>query len=271
LVTTTDEPDTGVLRVHPTGGGQSITLAPSGTSLRFDVTQDSSAVIFGANEDGSTADLTLIPIGGGSSQLLVPGASDNGFRTMRDGTTFVYLMPDDSLHAMNLDGSNERTLVPTGVIDTSAETTDALIGITQIGTTGLASLTLIHTGATGMVALGSSAIDEGFTDDGAYYFFRDLVQSSGAGTLRSVDVTAASIGMLAMNVVRVVIADDRRAIFLDTAGVLQLGDASTGGVSPIQSGVGSFSRVPDGFGMHASRVAYAIRSGPSAGIYLASL
>jgi hypothetical protein len=259
------------LQAFPLAGGSPVTLAPSGAAKRFSITPDGAIVVFGANDNGSLANLTRIPIGGGTTTPLVAGASRRAFRVLEDGLTLAFLYPPSALEAIQLDGTGLLTLVGSGATDIIQTSSHEIVYATLVdSTTGLATLRIIDKDGTADTALGSAALDEGFAPGEGFYIFRDGVVGQ-SGELRGIAQSGGPLFSLGARVNRSSFADAGRVVFLDDSYALRKASLATGAVALLEDGVGSYNVVPDAPGASSSRVAFAIPADPGAGIYVAPI
>jgi hypothetical protein len=246
-------------------------LLADGGAKHFALTPNGTQVVLGAHDTGTQADLTLMPVVGGSDTLLVAGAQHGNFDVMGDGTTLLYLdASTSSLKKIQTDGTGGATLVANAVVGIVAMSSQAVVYSTLVDAiTGLATLRFVRKTGSSDTALGTLAIDEGFSPDQAYYMFRDQVSGTD-GSLEVLTVSSAAKSLLATGVSRSSAADTTRLVYLDNSGLLRQAAFATGTKTTLEDNVTDFRLVPDSFGSaNKGRVAFVVAAGKP-GVYVAS-
>jgi hypothetical protein len=273
LLSNTNPDATSALNAFPVEGGVAIPLA-TGNSNRFQITSDGAQILFGANEAGPIADLSLLASsGGGAPTQVVAQVNDDGFRLLKDNASLAFINLAGGLESIALDGTGRLELVPSGVIETEDASTNAIVYITNFDlVTGLPSLRMARADGSLDLNLGTLAVSEGFSPDNVFYFFRDTMRTDPTtlepkdGTLRFVNTTTGALSTLAVDVKKVSVPDNTRTIFLTRNDLLQLADVATGERQVLQDFVDRFDLVRS---PAATQVAFSIKEGELAGLYLA--
>lgn len=259
------------VKSYPLAGGAPITLLAANASMRFDIAANGLDVVVGSNHISGTDTTTIsrLNIAGGGPTTLAANANETDFRLLDSAAsstlatlTLIYSQPD-SLERIQLDGTGGAVLktVGSGVVDTEASSINAVVYATFVDAiSGLATLRFVRSDGTGDLALGTAALDLGFTqDDGGYLFLSDATVNgwTTSGTLKALDVNTGTITVLGSNVTDVSELDATRVAFIDSAGTLKLADLTSGVSTTIDTEVTGFAKVPDALGSPvASQIAY---------------
>ena len=261
-----------VVQAFPLGGGAPVNLpgCVTGCSSRFQVSNAGRQVVFGANEVGDAADLTVVDANGQGATILAAQGSDNAFVIAEDSETLVFLDKafGGTLSSIGLDGSGLTSLGSQGVVDIIAANAEAVVYATVLNA-DTATLRVVGADGAGDAALATNAVDEGFSSDGAFYLFRDGV-TGGVGTLKFTSTQGFSAEEVAAGVDKASYQNDTLVVFIDSNGLLQVVDLTSNKATLFEDFINKFELLRQANG-DAAQVAFTVPGGAAAGLYVEDL
>jgi hypothetical protein len=262
-----------VVQAFPLGGGAPINLpgCANGCSSRFQVSNVGQQVIFGANESGDIADLSVVSANGQGLTTLAAQGNDNAFVIAEDSETMVFIdkAVQGVLSSIGVDGSGLTTLGSQGVVDIIAANADAVIYATTINADNTLTLRIVGADGAGDAALAQNAEDEGLSSDGAFYLFRDGV-TGGVGTLKFTSTQAFSAEDVAAGVDKTSFQNDTVVFFSDNKDLLQVVDLTSNKVTLFEDFINKFELLRQANG-EAAQVVFTVPNGAAAGLYIENL
>jgi hypothetical protein len=262
-----------VVQAFPLGGGAPINLpgCANGCSSRFQVSNVGQQVIFGANESGDIADLSVVGANGQGLTTLAAQGNDNAFALAEDSETMIFIdkAVQGTLSSIGLDGSGLLSLGVQGVVDITAANADAVVYATTINADNTLTLRIVGADGAGDAALAQNAEDEGLSSDGAFYLFREGV-TGGVGTLKFTATQAFSAKEIAAGVDKASFQNDTLVFFSDNKDLLQVVDLTSNQITLFEDFINKFELLRQANG-ETAQVTFTVPAGKAAGLYIEDL
>jgi hypothetical protein len=262
-----------VVQAFPLNGGAAINLpgCATGCSSRFQVSNAGQQVIFGANESGDIADLSVVGANGQGLTTLAAQGNDNAFVIAEDSEILVFIdkAVQGSLASIGVDGSGLISLGVQGVADIIAANADAVIYATTVNADNTLTLRIVGADGAGDTALAQNAVDEGLSSDGAFYLFRDAIAGK-IGTLKFTATQGFSAQEVAAGVDKASFQNDTLVFFSDNKNLLQVVDLTSNKVTLFEDFINKFELLRQANG-EVTQVAFTIPGGKAAGLYIENL